>query len=142
MGSTGSWQHAQIDLGEAHLGAPRREPQIARQGQFQTTAEGVPVERRDRRHGHRLNLVEDVLDPRDVASEADAVQGSEEFDICAGDEQAAVGSDDERSDCGIGGCGRDGVAEFVDEMIVQGIGRRPVDGEQGDPVADLGRDVF
>src|SRR5207249_6340112 len=75
LSPTAARQHCQAHLGHAQPGASRRDAQIATQGQLEPSAQGIALDRGDRRHGQPREfaideLLEEQLALRDPASEA------------------------------------------------------------------------
>ena len=133
-------QHAQLHLRHAQPGLGFRDPQVAGQGQLQATAEGHPVQRRDRRLRAVRDQLVDLGHRGDEAAERAGV--GERLDlgeVSPGTERAARAGDDQRPHPLVGGRRRDRGGQQAEQVAADGVeAAGTVEGEHGHLTVRLG----
>ena len=126
LDAAGAGDDADLDLGQAHLCARRRDPEMTAERHLEPAAERHAV---DGSH-HRLRA---RLQRRDGDAEARRLRWLAEFaDVGARDEGPALADDDHGRDTGIGNGALDAVDHALAHCLAQRIHRRVIDRENGD----------
>ena len=134
LGAAGTGQNAELHLRQPQTGASRRDPQVARQREFEAAAERRTVHRRDRRLADLLERDDHFLQDRMFRRLA-------EFgDVGAGAERPAGAGENDRFDRGVGLGGGQGIEQARAHGMAERVHWRIVDRDDGDVAVTLRAD--
>ena len=126
-------QQADLDLGQAHRRARRRDAIVAGERELESAAECGAVDRRD----DRLRALFDVSAGRPLRLFIGTGRLAEIADVGAGDERATLPGDDDRFDRIVAQRRFEVFRQVEPDATAKGIDRRIVDGQQRDAIANF-----
>lgn len=140
MGPAGAGDDPEEDLGLTEGGVVGGDAEVAGEGDLAPTPERVSCDRRDRRLGDPGERAGEVLQAVRGADHVDIGHRLHLLDVGTGREHLLAAIDDHGGDVvPLARLGR-GCAEFLLDLQVQCVHRRPVEPDGADPVLDVEAD--